>query len=98
MDPVTLGAIITAGAPIVTGLFKKIFKTGELDNAKTVHQILPLCVGLIASIINNYATNGDWKTAILTGLAGGAGASYIRDFDKNVLGLANGLIKIFFKK
>jgi len=89
--------LISVGAPVITNLVKKIFKTDSLDNSKPVHQILPLVVGVAASCINNYTVGGDWTQAIMAGLAGGAGATYVRNFDKNVLGLVSGLAKIFFK-
>lgn len=90
--------LISVAGPLITGIIKKVFKTDKLENAKPIHQMLPLIVGLGASCINTYVTSGDWGNAILAGLAGGAGASYVRNFDKNVLGLISGLVKIIGKK
>jgi len=93
----TLIPLITAVAPFATGVIKKIFQTEDLENKKAIHQIIPLAIGLIAGVLNNFIANGEWKTAIIAGLAGGAGASYVRDFDKNVLGVFSALAKILKK-
>lgn len=99
--------ISLVGPLIVTGI-KKLLGTDNLADSprKVVNSFLPLGVGLLAAIINckagcvgdACAGSAAWYTCALTGLAAGAGASYVRDFDKNVLGIGDGLARIFGKK
>ena len=95
MPVALIAAIITAGTPLVTALFKKLFKTDALPEGKQkmVHQLVPLGFGLAASVLTCAAglCQGDacpaqasWLQCALYGLAYGAGGSYLRDFDTNV--------------
>lgn len=78
---------------------------GDLEAAnqiKMVHKALPLAVGLVAGILNCLAMCSGVGCfhaepvlqCIMAGLAGGAGASYIRDLDKNILGIAESALKL----
>lgn len=89
MGPTEIAALVAAVAPFIVTLLKKLLKTEQLPEVpqKLTHKALPLVVGLLAGILSAYA--GDpavtLEQAVLAGLAGGAGASYARDLDKNLL-------------
>ena len=102
--------LISAVGPSVVGLIKKLLGTWKLAPGpkRVVHSSLPLLVGLAASIVNcaagcdpaaaSCSSWAVWRECLLAGLAGGAGASYLRDVDKNALGIASGLARIFGKR
>lgn len=98
MDPIVLASLITAVGPFVVAAIKKILPTDKLpeNQQKVAHKTLPLVVGLLASILNCYAgdPSQSLEVCVLAGLAGGAGASYIRDTDKNLLGIVNAVAKL----
>ncbi len=96
------------GPHVVAGI-KKLLGTDKLAPGaprKMIHKTLPLLVGLIAAAVNCVVScTGDvcsgaqvWGNCAMTGLAAGAGMSYVRDFDKNLLGVGSGLARIFGKK
>lgn len=101
--------LITTFGPFLVAGAKKIFKTEEIqdDQARaSVHTALPIAIGILASAASCVAgCTGDgcgslknWADCLMAGLAGGAGAAYLRDFDKNVLGIAESIAKIYGKK
>lgn len=104
MGFVEILAIITAVVPILTPLIKKLLKTDKWGSKKTTNAIIPLVVGVLGGIIacaseactvaEACKQAGVWWQCALGGLAAGAGGSYVRDFDKNVLGLAKNGAKI----
>jgi len=109
MTPAILAALITTGVPLLTGLVKKLLKTDAMPDAKaaTVHQMLPLGIGLAASVLacasgactgDGCPASPDWIQCILYGLAYGAGGSYLRDFDSNITRVAAAAAKLTAKK
>jgi len=109
MTPAIIAALITVGVPLVTGLLKKVLKTDKLpeEKAATVHQMLPLALGLTASVLSCAAgactgegcpASPDWVQCVLYGLAYGAGGSYLRDFDSNITKVAAATAKLTAKK
>lgn len=111
MEPTLLAAIVTVVGPLVVAVLKKVLKTDETTEAvkPALNTMLPLAVGLLAGIVNCVAAScggeaeacgkvAEWGSCIMAGLAGGAGSSYVRDFDKNVLGLAKGASTIIGKR
>lgn len=111
MDPVTIIGLISALGPFVITGIKKVFKTDKLSEEKkvAVNTMLPLAVGIVASIVACAAGQCDpstmtcpkdvsWITCIITGMCGGAGANYVRNFDKNVLGIATNVTNLVVKK
>lgn len=100
--------VATLGPYAVAGI-KKLLGTDKFAPGaprKIIHKTIPLAVGLIASAVNCVAEcSGDacggaaiWAECAMAGLAAGAGMTYVRDFDKNVLGVGQGLARIFGKK
>lgn len=106
MTPLQIIPLIASVAPMLVTIGKTLFKTKAIQNEKVqtaVHSTLPLLVGLAAAILNAAASTPDgqsinWINAVVTGLAGGASAAYLRDFDKNVTGIADAITSIFSRK
>ena len=103
MDPILLASIITAVGPLVVAGIKKLLRTAQIEspeNQKMVHKALPLVVGLLAGILNCYGgdSSAELEQCVLAGLAGGAGAAYIRDMDRNILGILAAVAKIIQTK
>lgn len=108
MDPIAIATLVTALGPVAVVLLKKLFRTGSIpqkEAQRTIHAALPLAVGLGVGILGcmaapscDPAAGCTWSGCVLAGLAGGAGASYVRDFDKNVLGIADAIAAIIAKR
>lgn len=98
--------LLTVIVPPLTGLLKKVLPTKKWEDKhrKRVHALAPLLVGVAAGIVACVSGACDVAEVCgkgasllqcaLGGLAAGAGGSYVRDFDKNVLGIAKGGAKI----
>ena len=77
-----------------------------VEQVKIVHKALPLLVGVAASILACLADcegpgcfeRYSIEQCIMAGLAGGAGAAYIRDFDKNILGIGDSAMRLFRRR
>lgn len=108
MGLIEILALITAVVPILTPLIKKLLKTDKWeskDSKKATHAIIPLAVGVFAAVAAcaagvcdqaaaSCSQGSTWLQCVLGGLAAGAGGAYVRDFDKNVTGLAQNGAKI----
>jgi len=86
MEPVSIVALITAGIPLVTAVFKKVFKTDQLDEKprKGVNALIPVVLGILSSGLYSYSQGQDWMTALAIGLGSGGAAASVRDIDKNL--------------
>ena len=107
MTGIEIVGLVSAVGPFVIATVKKVLPVKKIknDNVRaTVNQSLALLIGLAASVTNAALTQCpdpavadcviNWGGAIITGLAAGAGASYVRDTDKNVLGVAKALFTL----
>jgi len=95
------GAIITAVIPFATTIFKKIFKTDKIIDDEVKHGLnglVPVILGIAGAFLRAYQTGQyDFVTCLTMGLVSGSVASTVRDVDKNLLGIANTIIKLFKK-
>ena len=103
MDPVSLGALLTAVVPFITAAAKKVLKP-QLERIQDeqlrsgVVTLLPLLLGVLSGAAASYAQGTDLVSALAAGLAAGGVGSSVRDVDKNMLGLAQSVTLIVAKK
>lgn len=97
MDPVIL-SLITVGIPFVTaGIKKLITKKFSEDVQPGINTVIPLVVGILSAGIYSYQQTHNVWVALAAGLGSGGVASSARDLDKNLLGIVEGLYKVFGK-
>ena len=91
MEPTSIIALITAGIPLLTAVFKKVFKTDQLEEKprKGVNALIPVALGILSSGLYAYSQCQDWMTALAIGLGSGGAAASTRDLDKSITGIAN---------
>ena len=90
MEPTSIIALITAGIPLMTAVFKKVFKTDRLEDKprKGVNALIPVVLGILSSGLYAYSHGQDWVTALAIGLGSGGVAASARDIDKSITGIA----------
>lgn len=90
MEPTSIIALITAGIPFLTAVFKKVFKTDRLEEnpRKGVNALIPVTIGILSSGLYAYSTGQDWVTALAIGLGSGGAAASARDIDRNLIRIA----------
>ncbi len=91
MEPVSIVALITASIPFLTAVFKKVFKTDQLEESprKGINALIPVVLGILSSGLFAYSQGQDWITALAVGLGSGGAAASARDIDKSLTGIAN---------
>lgn len=97
METMPLIGLITALGPFIMVPLKRILGTHKIQDDEikgTVNEALVLVLGLIASILNEFLSEPvpNWRKAVIVGLAGGAGAGFVRNTDKNITGIATALL------
>lgn len=100
MEPTSIIALITAGIPLVTTVFKKVFKTDRLDDKprKGVNALIPVILGVLSSGLYAYSQGQDWMTALAIGLGSGGAAASVRDLDKQLTGIAEAITLLIRKQ
>lgn len=99
MEPVSVVALITAGIPFLTAVFKKVFKTDQLEepSRKGINALIPVVLGMLSSGLYAYTQGQDWVTALAIGLGSGGAAASTRDIDKSLTGIANAVVTLMKK-
>ena len=101
MEPTAIVALITAGIPFVTSIFKKLFRTEKLSDKprKGVNALIPILLGILSTGLYGYTTQGlDIWQAVALGLGSGGVASSARDIEKNLLRLVEAVTALFKPK
>jgi len=88
MEPTSIIALITAGIPFLTAIFKKIFKTENLTAKSGVNALIPIVLGICSSGLYAKSQGSDWLTSIAIGLGSGGAAASARNIDRNLTGIA----------
>ena len=100
MEPVSIVALITAGIPFLTAVFKKVFKTDRLEgpSRKGINVLIPVVLGILSSGLFAYSEGQDWITALAIGLGSGGAAASARDLDKSITGIADAVSHLLAKQ
>jgi hypothetical protein len=100
IEPVSIIALITTGIPFVSALFKKVFKTDQLDEnpQRGVHLLIPVVLGILSSGPYVYSQGQDWATSLAIGLGSGGAAASVCCIDKNLIQLAETITTLLGKK
>ena len=86
MDPITVGALMTAGIPFLTAAIKRVFTKKMVPESAQpgVHTVIPLVLGILSTGLYAYSQTKNVWAAVAAGLGSGGAASSIRDVDKNL--------------
>lgn len=100
MEPISIITLITTAIPFVTTAAKKLFNTEKLEEKqrKGINALLPVLIGIASSGLYTYSQGTDWVTALAIGLGSGGAASSVRDIDKQLINLAQSILKLIGKQ